>query len=221
MDTASIQCRLPVRRSTTTGEKLRIPARIYTEAEVERISISLREFGKHTWSENPRLYLVLRDIGQILHDDEQQLMDKLMGLGIRDSWLPMSGNLLKQICLPSSSRNPFCQAQKNICTLPSNIHLGNAGSHAHFAPGTTPPFESICAIGEGHIGKVDKVSCLTNQQMYARKTIRRDSSYLKRAQAHTHGFCSELLALRRIDHWHCVKLVRETPSGKFRLNCCK
>jgi hypothetical protein len=207
MDTVSIQSQLPVRRSTTTGERQRIPAHIYTEEEVEGVSISLLESKKHTWSVVPRLYLVLRDIGQILDDDEHQLMDKLIDLGIRDSWLPMSGNLLKQICLPSTLRNPFYQAQKHVCVPPIDIHPGNAGNHAHFAPGTNPPFESISEIGEGHIGKVEKVLCLTNQQLYARKTIRRDT-YLKRAQDHTHGYCAELQALRRIDHWHCVKLVR-------------
>lgn len=37
----------------------------YTEQEIQQVALDLLRDGHRSWSDNPRLYIILRDIGQI------------------------------------------------------------------------------------------------------------------------------------------------------------
>jgi len=84
----------------------------YSEEWILSVARELRRDGKQRRSENPRLYIVLRDIDQNLGTNQPGLIDKFIDEGINDTWLPISASntildhlLLNWYDLTSSGHN--------------------------------------------------------------------------------------------------------------------
>ena len=58
-----------------------VPA-TYSDLELQQMSRLLRNMGRGSWSKVPRLYTILRIIGQL------QLLDSFIDQGITDIWFP-------------------------------------------------------------------------------------------------------------------------------------
>ena len=181
----------------------------YTEQEIQQIATDLLRDGHRSWSNNPRLYIILRDIGQIKDSSQPQLLDVLLKNGLSDMWIPITSDAtLKQFLNPEICCQ-FLQAQGRVCLHSASSRLGPWVSHRHFATQDGAPFELRRRIGQGHIGLVDEVFSPTDRKLYARKSIRKSSDFgYTRHQGDIERFRSEMQVLRRIKHRHCVQIVR-------------
>jgi hypothetical protein len=180
----------------------------YSEEQILSVARELCRDGKQRWSENPRLYIILRDIDQSLGTSTPELIDKFIDEGINDTWLPIGlSDVILDRLLPRLVRPHFLRAQQSVCVRPSEFQLGNGGAHGHFTSGNSTPFCTRGEIGSGSFGVVDEVLSSTDGQIYARKTIRRSSDF-SRATYRMKNFWRELQALSRIRHRHCVRIVR-------------
>ncbi|KAH7399910.1 kinase-like domain-containing protein [Cadophora sp. MPI-SDFR-AT-0126] len=179
----------------------------YNQLYVDLVATELFQAGQSIWSQSPRLYIILREIGRL------SLFDNLNENGISDLWLPIISESMLEVLIPIDVRHQFIQAQRHVCGQPVDFHLGFPSSHGHFAPHSHPPFQSRRHIGDGSLGSVDEVLSLTDGQIYARKSIRRTSCVTinkNRVQA----FQRELYALNQIRHRHCVKIVGSYTTSR-------
>jgi hypothetical protein len=184
----------------------------YSDQEIKQVAAQLLRDGRDTWSQNPRLYIVLRDIGQIEETTQSQLLDKLINDGFNDFWIPVASVDILQQMLPLNLHSRFLQAQSRVCVQPVDFRIGLGNFHGHFTEKERPPFASKRWIGRGHVGHVDEVLSLTDGQVYARKSIRKLSDF-PRAKEDVKKFRCELQTLRHIKYKHCVEIVSQSlPS---------
>ena len=188
----------------------------YTEQEIQEVARDLFRDGKRSWSENPRLYIILRDIGQIKDTSQPQLLDILIKNGLNDFWIPITSETILQQILKLEVCHQFLQVQGRVCLQSTSFRLGPHNYHGNFATKDDVPFERRRSIGRGHIGLVDEVLSLTDRQVYARKSIRK-VSYFGDARNDVEKFRRELQALRRIKHRHCVQIVRKPITSCYCL----
>ena len=181
----------------------------YTEQEIQQVALDLLRDGHRSWSDNPRLYIILRDIGQIKDTSQPQPLDVLLRNGLNDLWIPLtSDTTLRQLLKPEICFQ-FLRAQDRVCLPSKCFRLGSRDSHGHFATRHDAPFECRRSIGQGRIGRVDEVLSLSDRRVYARKTIRKASDFGdNRGRDDIESFRCEVQVLRRIKHQHCVQMVR-------------
>jgi len=178
----------------------------YTDQEIQQVSRNLVRNGRQSWSENPRLYIILRDIGQIKGTDELQLLDDLIRNGLNDFWIPITSESILQHILRPEIRVIFLQVQDRVCLQSTSFRVEPPNSHGNFATRDDVPFQSLRSIGQGRVGYVDEVLSLTDREVYARKRIRK-VSYFGDLKSDIERFRCELQVLRRIRHRHCVQIV--------------
>lgn len=125
----------------------------YTEVDIVRITQLLEAAGWPQWSKMPRVYTILRTIGQL------HRMDDFVDQRINDYWLPFDSHSLPR-CLSPSARTHFEQAQNLILTNSRGyVDFENCG-HAHFTGARDMPFKTKCVLGRGRFGEVDQVQNL-------------------------------------------------------------
>jgi hypothetical protein len=192
------------------------PERQYNEEEVHRISRGLQKDDKIFWSENPRLYMILKHISAGSGTSWSQVSNPFINMDITDVWLPIpSTTVLDQLFghLDQAQvlRLLFVQSQLRVCSKPSDFELGPDSRHGHFSSASLTrslPFVRLYEKGEGHIGRVHEIRSSIDGKVYAIKTIRRLLLYdFKTAHSRVRSFRRELHVLKRINHVHCVKLV--------------
>ena len=96
----------------------------YSDADIREISCLLRLMGQQAWSRVPRIYTILRRIGQ-LHN-----LDAFTALGITDIWFPFSITSLPDL-LRSSSKADFLKLQRAVITDSFDLEKGVEGQHRH------------------------------------------------------------------------------------------
>ncbi|KAH0552985.1 hypothetical protein GP486_006818 [Trichoglossum hirsutum] len=170
----------------------------YSDLEIQRVS-SLLRYVNPKWSIVPRMYIVLRTIGQLY------LLDAFTAQGITDFWFPFSARTLPDI-ISSSARSDFLNAQAMVLTKSVDLEKGDQGSHQHFARGEPLPLESQRSLGTGAYSHVDEVRSLVSHNVYARKRIRKDVIF-ERAWERMESFQMELKVLKRARHHHIVRLI--------------
>lgn len=201
--TASANGALP-KQSHQTGQSFDR----YTEQEIQQVATDLLKHGYHSWSNNPRLYIILRDIGQIKDTSQPQTLDVLLKNGLNDMWIPITTDTTLQRLLKPEIYFQFLQAQNSVCIQSTSFRLRTPGFHGHFATRYDAPFERRRSIGRGRIGRVDEVLSLTDRRVYARKSIRKVSDFGDtRGRDDIERFRCEVRVLRRIQHRHCVRIV--------------
>jgi hypothetical protein len=193
--------------------------RRYTEQEIQEISRDLVKNGRQSWSENPRLYIILRDIGQIKGATQPQLLDNLIRRGLNDFWIPITSESILQDIFKPQVRLRFLQVQDCVCLQPSSLRLGPLNSHGNFATKEDVPFQRCRSIGRGRVGYVDEVLSLTDREIYARKSIRKLSCF-DDVRRNIERFRCEIQVLRRIKHRHCVQVVSVIETVRnWKLPC--
>ena len=194
----------------------------YTEQEIQQVVTDLLRDGHRSWSNNPRLYIILRDIGQINDSSQPQLLDVLLKNGLNDMWIPIASDATLKRLLKPEICCQFFQAQGRVCLHSASFRLGPWDSHRHFATRDGAPFEPRRQIGQGHIGLVDEVFSPTDGKLYARKSIRKSSDFgHTRCQDDIERFRCEMQVLRRIKHRHCVQIVRRPIVFSYCLKMIK
>ena len=181
----------------------------YTDQEVDEISNILRSQGQQTWSKVPRLYIVLRKIGQL------HVLDDLIDQDVSDYWFPFEARTVPRLLNAAVHQN-FLAAQNCVLTIAVEMEkdFGNPNRHHHFKGRDTIPFDEIAPLGNGAYGQVHKIVSRLSHQEYARKRFRRIHGSSK-TEAQT--FMNELRILKKIRHRHCVTLVR-SPSPSSALH---
>jgi len=165
----------------------------FSDADILQISSLLRHMNLD-WSRVPRIYIVLRIVGQL------QLINTFIDHGITDFWFPFSEESLP-VVIDLSERTKFVRAQSAVLTQTSaDIEEGN-----HRNLGRTDPlsFETKRYLGSGAYGVVDEVLSPVSQKVYARKRIRRGRG----TQEGMKLFEKEIEIMKRIKHHHIVELI--------------
>jgi hypothetical protein len=173
----------------------------YTDFQCLEISHLLRESGRLSWSYVPRIYIILRLIGQL------HILDAFIDLGVNDLWLPFTASSLPQ-ALGTSFHHLFLETQQFVLTKTIDLENGKGG-HAHFTRDDPFPFEVKEKLGEGGYGYVDKIVSPLSGREFARKRFRRGNT----RKGDLQSFKTELQILKRIRYTHCVELVRIRRKG--------
>ncbi|KAN0114727.1 hypothetical protein V8E51_004271 [Hyaloscypha variabilis] len=170
----------------------------YTDSGLQQIANLLRLSERERWSTVPRIYTVLRSIGQ------PQLIDDFIDEGFTDIWFPFTAHNLPPRLSPSIKAQ-FLTTQSVVFTQALDLEK-KEGRHATFAADEPLWFESRGKLGRGAFGVVDKVVSLITLHEYARKRMRRDNNFPK-SKREIKDFKAELAILKTVNHHHCVKLV--------------
>jgi serine/threonine protein kinase len=184
---------------------------VYTDIDCLDISSHLNTYGYIEWAKTPRVYIILRLLNKV------NVMDDFLRLGLNDMCLPFD----KVTQLPKSLgslRQSFIDRQTSVWTTAITIEKGLAdGNHVRIPDTAVFPYESLGPLGQSRYG-VDQVRSPLSGELFARKLFRR-SLVDKNVQQE---FLNELNVLKRIDHEHCVRLVRsiletQPRSDTYRL----
>src|SRR5205809_7851213 len=81
---------------------------VFSESDFRSMSEILRRMGRDTWSRVPRIYTILRLIGQL------QLLDSIIAQGISDIWLPFTIETLPEVIRSRSVGLKFLELQDRI-----------------------------------------------------------------------------------------------------------
>ena len=168
-----------------------------TDAQFERISTFLRNSGQVAWSNVPRLYTVLRLIGQL------DAMESFVAQDITDICFPFTTSTLPSTLQPTTQFN-FLEVQHVVLSKGFKLEKGADRQHSLFSQDEPLPFQVIGRLGRGAHGTVDKIMSTISYREYARKVFRKTRG-LKREDIKT--FITELTILKRVNHRHCVELV--------------
>lgn len=172
------------------------PRVAYTDAECLDIARLLRENRKAAWAAIPRIYIILRTIRQL------SVIEDFLDAGIDDFWLPMSEKTLRTV-LPSTFHSQFLETQCMILTKGFQLERGiGAQRHASFDRNEALPFRVLDKLGAGGYGIVHKIESISSGELYARKAFRRVT------KDDGHKFVNELQIMKKINHLHCVRIVR-------------
>lgn len=170
------------------------PRTQFTDVQCQDIARLLCESGKVSWSIVPRLYIILRMIGQL------SVLDAFIDHGINDLGLPFNIPSLPH-ALSISYHEDFMATQPLVLT--KALDLENKG-HAHFTRDDPFPFETKGTLGSGGFGKVDKILSPLSGRELARKRFRRGKNMGKTELG---SFMNELKILKRLHYTHCIELV--------------
>lgn len=172
------------------------PRNAYSDLEIHEISRCLKFADQHEWSNAPRLYTVLRTIGQLM------VLDTLLGEGINDLWFPFKPESVPKLLSPDL-RLLFLDAQQLVLTKAVDLETGSK-RHTHFGKDDAFPFEIRGKLSRGGAANVDKIYNPLSHREFARKRFRRGRGQSK---GEIDNFKNELQVLKRIQHDHCIKLV--------------
>ena len=180
----------------------------FNDVQCQDIARLLREAGKVSWSLVPRVYIILRIIGQL------QILDVFIDQGINDLWLPLTISSLPQE-LSIAYRQEFIATQSLVLT--KALDLENKRGHAHFTQKDPFPFEVKENLGEGGFGVVDRILSPLSGREFARKRIRRTN--LRKVVLES--FMNEIKILKRLSHIHCVELVSILSNTTQLVAACR
>ncbi|KAL5327966.1 hypothetical protein ACEPPN_005672 [Leptodophora sp. 'Broadleaf-Isolate-01'] len=175
----------------------------FTDVQCRDVARLLHESMNVSWSLAPRLYIILRTIGQL------QVLDAFLDLGVNDLWLPLSESAIPP-ALSVAYHSEFIKAQSLV--LSKALCLENStGGHAHFTGDDPLPFERKETLGEGRFGSVDRVLSSLSGREFARKRFRRR----KVGKTELASFMNEVKILKRLNHIHCVAFIASYTDPKY------
>ena len=175
------------------------PRKSYTDKEIREISTHLENSGYRQWGEAPRLYIVLRHIGHL------QALDSILDQGISDLWFPFTASALP-MTLAASMQTRFLDSQALVLTKAVDLEKDLAKKHAHFGREDFFPFDVREKLGRGGYAVVDRIFSPFSRRDLARKRFRRGRSQASKSEIQS--FKNELQVLKRIQHRHCIELVK-------------
>ena len=174
------------------------PRDSYSDWDIQEISRLLIESGRPAWAQVPRLYTILRHIGQL------QVLDAILDEGISDIWFPFTLSSSPTI-LSSSLQSQFLESQPLVLTKAVDLEKGVDKKHAHFGRDELFPFQIRGKLGGGGYATVNRIFSTFSGREFARKRFRRDKRHSSKGEIQS--FLTELQVLKRTRHHHCVELV--------------
>jgi heat shock protein 1/8 len=177
----------------------------YTDAEFNQVSTYLKNTGQPDWSQVPRLYTVLRLI------DGLDVLEVFIEQGITDIWFPFEQTTLPRVLSPTIKAN-LLKHQHLVLSKSLLFEKNPKRRHTGFLKDEPLPYEVVGKLGAGAHGQVDKVISIVSHRVYARKLFQRVRGMRKEA---IKSFLTELQVLKRVQHYHCVELVREPLTCQF------
>jgi hypothetical protein len=179
----------------------------FSDSDISRVSMLLKHMNLR-WAKCPRTYIVLRTIDCLDH------LDDFIDLGFSDHWLPVTERSLPQRLRPSL-RTAFVNTQDMVLTKSMDLERGEDGQHCYFQRNDGLPFETICVLGSGGFGQVDKVLSLISFREYAVKRVPRKSVFGTRGSENVKSLVVEIEILKRLKHRHVVEFVGSYTDPKF------
>ena len=156
------------------------------DSDFEQIGRLLRLCGSIELSRSPKLYYVLRSVG------ETGASASFASKRYDDIWFPYSRTTLSSVLPNSSAVKAFLEFQHIVCSK-----RWAEGTHLNFITVDHEYLETQKELGSGGTGAVDHVFCQTVRKNYARKVINRNADGLLM-------FANEVKLLKAVRHVHCV-----------------
>ncbi|KAI4641438.1 uncharacterized protein J4E78_010410 [Alternaria triticimaculans] len=179
----------------------------FTENDIREIADVLTRCGRERWSRVPRLYSILRKIGQ------QDMIDAFIDSDITDVYFPFNKSTLPEALRDHSARLQFLELQHLVYNREA-LSLERHAPHGHFSDSTEVPFKKVGELGKGGFGYVDRVVSTISHKEYARKLILRGRTFKKDKQV-LKDFTKELWNLKKLSHKHLVELVGSYTDKRF------
>jgi serine/threonine protein kinase len=179
----------------------------FTENDIRDIADVLTRCARERWSQAPRLYSILRKIGQL------DTIDAFIDSDITDVCFPFTKSTLPEALSDHSARLRFLELQHLVYNTEA-LNLERRARHGHFGDPTEVPLKKIGELGKGGYGYVDRVVSTISHREYARKLIPRGRTFKKDKQV-LKDFTKELSNLKRLSHKHLVELVGSYTDSRF------
>lgn len=180
------------------------------ETDIRDIAQVLVRTSQASWSRIPRIYSVLRIIGQL------EVISSFLDEDITDVWFPFSQRTLPASFNTHASRLDFLDAQHLVFNKKAlNLERENT-KHGHFPDSTEIPLRKIGELGKGGYGFVDRVISTVSHREYARKLIPRGKTFKKDRQV-LKAFERELSNLKSLSqqHPHIIELIGSYTDPKY------
>ncbi|KAI4612390.1 uncharacterized protein J4E87_010291 [Alternaria ethzedia] len=179
----------------------------FTENDIREIADVLTRCARERWSRVPRLYSILRKIGQL------DTIDAFVDSDITDVYFPFTKSTLPEALRDHSARLRFLELQHLVYNREA-LNLERHAPHGHFSDSTEVPFKKVGELGKGGFGYVDRVVSTISHKEYARKLILRGKTFKKDKQV-LKDFTKELGNLKKLSHKHLVELVGSYTDKRF------
>ncbi|RYN48500.1 hypothetical protein AA0118_g11822 [Alternaria tenuissima] len=179
----------------------------FNENDIREVADVLTRCARERWSRVPRLYSILRKIGQL------DTIDSFIDSDITDVYFPFTKNTLPEALCDHSARLRFLELQHLVYNTEA-LRLERRARHGHFSDPTEVPLKKVGELGKGGYGYVDRVVSTISHQEYARKLIPRGRTFKQNKQV-LRDFTKELSNLKRLCHKHLVELVGSYTDKRF------
>ncbi|KAI4941623.1 hypothetical protein J4E91_010654 [Alternaria rosae] len=179
----------------------------FTENDIREIADVLTRCARERWSRVPRLYSILRKIGQL------DTIDLFIDSDITDVYFPFTKSTLPEELREHSARLRFLELQHLVYNREA-LNLERDAPHGHFSESEEVPLKKVGELGKGGFGYVDRVVSTISHKEYARKLILRGKTFKKDKQV-LKEFTKELCNLKKLSHKHLVELVGSYTDKKY------
>ena len=148
------------------------PDKHLTESDICNIAEVLARSSRDAWSRIPRIYSILRMIGEL------NAIDAFIADGCTDVSFPFSGATLPEALRDHSARLKFLELQHLVYHTEA-LDLERQARHGHFSNPKDVPLKKVGELGKGGFGYVDHVVSTISHKEYARKLISRGKTFRK------------------------------------------
>jgi hypothetical protein len=142
----------------------------FTESDICGIADVLERSSRDAWSRIPRIYSLLRKIGQL------GAIDAFIDSGVTDVSFPFSKSTLPEAMRDHSARLKFLELQHLVYNTEA-LDLERQARHGHFSDPHDIPLKKVGELGKGGFGFVDRVVSTISHKEYARKLILRGRTF--------------------------------------------
>jgi hypothetical protein len=147
-------------------------AKHLNESDICGIAEVLTSSSRDAWSRIPRIYSILRKIGEL------DAIDAFIDDGFTDVSFPFSGTTLPEALRDHSARLRFLELQHLVYHTEA-LDLERQARHGHFNDPRDVPLKKVGELGKGGFGYVDRVVSTISHKEYARKLISRGKTLRK------------------------------------------
>ncbi|CAN9419197.1 unnamed protein product [Alternaria alternata] len=182
-------------------------AKHLNESDISGIAEVLTSSSRNAWSRIPRIYSILRKIGEL------DAIDAFIDDGFTDVSFPFSGTTLPEALRDHCARLRFLELQHLVYHTEA-LDLERQARHGHFNDPRDVPLKKVGELGKGGFGYVDRVVSTISHKEYARKLISRGKTLRKDKQV-LRAFTRELSNLKGLSHRHLVKLAGSYTDRKW------
>lgn len=188
--------------------KAQEPHEPYTDSQIRKIASWVAHI-KPKWGETPRLYVLLKTIGQL------EIMDQLLNSGFSDYLFPLTKKSFPAY-LDYKMRDPMLEWQHIVLTNSMNLEGGENGGHCYFREGEPFPFEELEELGSGSFGSVHTIRFHSSGRIYARKRVIRANAFRNLSNARAmQDFIKEIHIIKRLQHDHMTRFIGSYTDSKF------